>query len=125
LELSLQNPATEDMATKFFEHFLSIVKAMNTLGGTGLWDETDGFYYDQLHYNGGSIPLKVRSVVGLIPFIAVEILKEETLESLPEFYKRMKWFMHHKPEEAQAILCRDAGQAGKGCYLLAVPSKEK
>jgi hypothetical protein len=125
LELSLQNPATEDMATKFFEHYLSIVRAMNSLGGTGLWDETDGFYYDQLHYNGASIPLKIRSVVGLIPLFAVEILKEETLENLPEFYKRMKWFMHHKPEEASSILCRDAGQAGKGCYLLAVPSKEK
>ncbi|HVZ79917.1 MAG TPA: glucosidase [bacterium] len=125
LELSLEDPATEDMATKFFEHFLSIVQAINSLGGTGLWDEADGFYYDQLHDQGDCIPLKVRSVVGLIPLIAVEILKEEELENLPEFHKRMKWFLHHRPEEAQAILRRDAGQVGKGCYLLSVASKEK
>ena len=125
LELSLENAATEDMATKFFEHFLSIVNAMNNLGGTGLWDEADGFYYDQLHYNGSVIPLKIRSAVGIIPLFAVEILKEETLEKLPEFHKRMKWFMQHKPKEAEPILRRDEGPAGKGCYLLAVPSKER
>ncbi len=125
LELSLENTATEDMATKFFEHFLSIVNAMNRLGGTGLWDETDGFYYDQLYYKGSMIPLKIRSVVGIIPLFAVEILKEETLDKLPEFHKRMKWFMQHKPVEANAILCRDEGETGKGCYLLAVPSKER
>ena len=125
LELSLENAATEDMATKFFEHYLSIVRAMNHLGGTGLWDETDGFYYDQFHYNGSQIPLKIRSAVGIIPLFAVEILKEETLDKLPEFYKRMKWFMQHKPEEAGAILRRDEGEAGKGCYLLAVPSKDR
>src|SRR5581483_1759961 len=125
LELSLENRSEEDMATKFFEHYLSIVKAMNHLGGTGLWDDEDGFYYDQLHYNGEVLPLKIRSVVGLIPLFAVEILKEETLEQLPEFYKRMKWFMQHRPEEAAAILRRDEGEAGKGCYLLAVPSKDR
>ncbi|HJT24134.1 MAG TPA: glucosidase, partial [bacterium] len=125
LELSQDNPATEDMATKFFEHYLGIVHAMNTLGGTGLWDEADGFYYDQLHYQGGVFPLKIRSAVGIIPLFAVEVLREEDLEKLPEFYKRMKWFIANKPEEAKAILCRDEGEAGKGCYLLAVPSKER
>jgi hypothetical protein len=125
LELSLENAATEDMATKFFEHFLSIVNAMNNLGGSGLWDEADGFYYDQIHYNGSVFPLKIRSAVGIIPLFAVEILREETLEKLPEFYKRMKWFMQHKPKEAGPILRRDEGEAGKGCYLLAVPSKER
>ncbi len=125
LELSLENPATEDMATKFFEHFLSIVNAMNNLGGSGLWDEADGFYYDQIHCNGSVIPLKIRSAVGIIPLFAVEILSEETLEKLPEFYKRMKWFMQHKPKEAASILRRDEGEVGKGCYLLAVLSKER
>ncbi len=125
LELSVENPATEDMATKFFEHYLSIVQAMNTLGGTGLWDEADGFYYDQLQQEGSVIPLKIRSVVGIIPLFAVDILKEETLEKLPEFYKRMKWFLRYRPEEAKAILRRDEGKVGKGCYLLAVPSKER
>ena len=125
LELSQENPATEDMATKFFEHYLGIVHAMNTLGGTGLWDEADGFYYDQLHYHGGVFPLKIRSAVGIIPLFAVEVLREADLEKLPEFYKRMKWFIQNKPEEAKAVLCRDEGEVGKGCYLLAVPSKER
>ncbi len=125
LELSMENTATEDMATKFFEHYLSIVHAINTLGGSGLWDEQDGFYYDQLLVNGTCIPLRVRSAVGLIPLFAVEILEEETLERLPEFYKRMKWFMAHKPEEARSILHRDQGGKGQGRYLLAVPSREK
>jgi hypothetical protein len=125
LELSTENTATEDMATKFFEHYLSIVHAINTLGGTGLWDDQDGYYYDQLKVNGTCIPLRVRSVVGLIPVFAVEILEEEKLDKLPEFYKRMKWFMAHKPEEAGAILRRDQGEKGRGRFLLAVPSQER
>ncbi len=67
LELARDNPATEDMASKFFEHFVAIADAINTQGGTGLWDEEDGFYYDQLRVDGRTIPLKVRSLVGLIP----------------------------------------------------------
>ncbi len=125
LELSLDNPATEDMATKFFEHYLSIVNAMNCLGGTGLWDEDDGFYYDLLHYRGAALPLKIRSAVGLIPLFAVEVLEEETLERLPEFAKRMKWFLENRSEEARAILHRDRGEKGRGRYLLSVVSKER
>ena len=125
LELSMENAATEDMATKFFEHYLTIVHAINTLGGTGLWDDQDGFYYDQLLVNGTCIPLRVRSVVGIIPLFAVEILEEETLEKLPEFYKRMKWFMAHKPDEARPILHRDQGEKGQGRYLLSVPSQDQ
>ncbi|HVM32442.1 MAG TPA: glucosidase [bacterium] len=125
LELSLENTATEDMATKFFEHYLSIVHAINTLGGTGLWDDQDGFYYDQLLADGTGIPLRIRSAVGLIPLFAAEILDEDKLTKLPEFYKRMKWFMAHKPEEAGAILCRDRGEKGRGRFLLAVPSRDK
>jgi len=64
-------------------------------------------------------------VVGLIPLLAVEVLREEDMEKLPEFYKRMKWFLQHKPREAQAILSRGEGEAGKVCYLLAVPSMER
>ncbi|MGH7738774.1 MAG: MGH1-like glycoside hydrolase domain-containing protein, partial [bacterium] len=117
LELSLENEATEDMATKFFEHYLSIVKAINTLGGTGLWDEQDGFYYDQLLVNGTCVPLRIRSAVGLIPLLAVEILEEEKLAKLPEFYRRMKWFIAHKPEEARPILVRDEAGPDQGRYL--------
>ncbi len=77
LELARDNPAYEDMASKFFEHFVAITDAMNTLGGTGLWDEEDGFYYDQLRVDGRTIPLKIRSLVGLIPLLAVEVLDDD------------------------------------------------
>src|SRR3989442_3148781 len=70
LELAKEDPVYEDMASKFFEHFVRITDAMNTLGGTGLWDEGDGFYYDQLHVDGRHIPLRIRSMVGLIPLYA-------------------------------------------------------
>src|SRR5207247_2577195 len=89
LELASEDAAYEDVASKFFEHFVGITDAMNTLGGTGLWDDEDGFYYDQLHVDGRNIPLKVRSMVGIIPLFAVEILDDELLERLPGFAKRM------------------------------------
>ena len=73
LELARVEPAYEDMASKFFEHFVQITDAMNTLGGTGLWDEADGFYYDQIQFDHSAVPLKTRSLVGLLPLIAVEI----------------------------------------------------
>ncbi|HEY5038193.1 MAG TPA: glucosidase, partial [bacterium] len=125
LELSKDNPATEDMATKFFEHFISIVEAINSQGGMGLWDEQDGFYYDQFRFNGTVTPLRVRSAVGIIPIFAVEILEEEDLEKLPEFNKRLKWFMTNRPELAKHILCRDDQKTGHGKLLLAVPGKER
>ena len=104
LELARDNPATEDMASKFFEHFVAIADAMNTQGGTGLWDEEDGFYYDQLHVDGRTIPLKVRSLVGLIPLLAVEVLDDELIQGLPGFKKRMDWFLEHRPDLNRAHL---------------------
>ena len=98
LELARDNPATEDMASKFFEHFVAIADAMNTQGGTGLWDEEDGFYYDQLRVGGRTIPLKVRSLVGLIPLLAVEVLDDELIQGLRGFKKRMDWFLENRPE---------------------------
>jgi hypothetical protein len=85
LELARHDRSYEDLASKFFEHYVSIVDAMNTLGGTGLWDEHDGFYYDVLHIGAQSVPLRVRSLVGLIPLIAVEILEKDTIARLPGF----------------------------------------
>ncbi|MEO6596334.1 MAG: glucosidase, partial [Planctomycetota bacterium] len=79
LELASEDPAYEDVASKFFEHFVAITAAMNTLGGTGLWDEADGFYYDQIHLGGSTKPLKVRSMVGLIPLFACEILEQDVV----------------------------------------------
>jgi hypothetical protein len=101
LELAQENPVYEDVATKFFEHFVYIADAMNNRGGQGieLWDEQDGFYYDVLHFpNGEHRYLQVRSAVGLIPAFAVLSLEPETLEKLPDFRKRMQWFIDNRPE---------------------------
>ncbi|MBC8109225.1 MAG: glucosidase, partial [Anaerolineae bacterium] len=80
LELASVDPAYEDVASKFFEHFIAIVDAINFLGGTGLWDKEDGFYYDQLQVDGHKMHIKIRSLVGVIPLLAVEILEKDTIE---------------------------------------------
>jgi hypothetical protein len=101
LELAKENPAYEDMASKFFEHFLYIADAMNHLGETDihLWDEEDGFYYDVLQFpHGDRMRLKVRSMVGLVPLFAVEILEAEALEKLPNFKRRLEWFINNRPD---------------------------
>ena len=98
MELATVEPAYEDIASKFFEHFLHIASAINTLGEAGLWDEKDQFYYDVLRLpNGENHPLRVRSMVGLIPLFAVEILELDKVDKLPGFKKRMEWFMKNRP----------------------------
>jgi hypothetical protein len=92
LELAQFRTAYLDMASKFFEHFVAICESMNTFGGTGLWDEEDGFYYDQLKIDGQLIPLRTRSLVGLLPLVAVEILEEERLASAMGFRRRLECF---------------------------------
>jgi hypothetical protein len=106
LELSQHNPAYDDMATKFFEHFLYIAKAMTDMGGhgVGLWDEEDGFYYDVLNKSSGqTITMRVRSIVGLIPLFAVESLDPEMLQKVPGFTRRMEWFLTHRPDLAMLV----------------------
>jgi hypothetical protein len=106
LELALHNRVYEDIATKFFEHFLYIAQAMTNIGGdgVGLWNEEDEFYYDVLNLTDGqSVPLKVRSMVGLIPLFAVETLEPELLEKLPDFSRRMNWFLEHRPDLATLV----------------------
>jgi hypothetical protein len=101
LELARQEPAYEDVASKFFEHFVYIAHAVHDLGdqGINLWDETDGFYYDVLHGNGTAAhSLKVRSMVGLIPLFAVETLEPEIIDRLPGFKRRMQWFIDNHPQ---------------------------
>lgn len=83
LELAHKDSAYEDVASKFFEHFISIADAMNNLGGSGLWDDQEGFYFDKLKHNEGSLPLKIRSLVGVVPFFAIGNLLKETMSSLP------------------------------------------
>lgn len=107
LELAQSRPAHEDIASKFFEHFVQISDAIHQTGG-GLWCEQDGFYYDHLRVstadgNGRSIPLRIRSIVGLIPLLAVEILEEPLIQKLPGFYKRMKWFIENRSDLDQNI----------------------
>ncbi len=119
--------AYEDMASKFLEHFVQIADAMNTLGGTGLWDEWDGFYYDQIKIKGDIIPLKTRSLVGLMPLIAVEVLEEERIKTLPGFYKRFQWFQHHRKDLRQHISHCESGvkEDKRRQFLLAIPTKER
>src|SRR5208283_5777868 len=96
LELAEGDPSYEDIASKFFEHFVAIADAMNRLGGTGLWHEEDGFYYDQILVDGGSLPLRLRSIVGVIPLFAVEFIEEGRLDRLPGFAKRTRWFLENR-----------------------------
>jgi hypothetical protein len=123
LELSRENPATEDVASKFFEHFVAITDAMNRLGGTGLWDEADGFYYDQLHVDGHGVPLRVRSLVGAIPLIAVEVLDSDLVNTLPGFKKRLVWFLENRRDLADQLSFMVQGKDVK--MLLAVPTQER
>ncbi len=125
LELALEQPAYEDLASKFFEHFISICDAMNSLGGTGLWDPEDGFYYDQVMLDHQTIPLRVRSLVGIIPLIAVEILEDQKIDRLPGFKKRLEWFVRNRQDLARHIsyLDRDGGEHLH--RLLAIPSKDR
>jgi hypothetical protein len=122
LELARTEPAYEDMASKFFEHFVGISDAINSLGGTGLWDETDGFYYDQLNLDGNSTPLRVRSMVGLLPLIAVEVLEDEVIDHLPAFKKRMRWFLQNRKDLAGQV---SFGTGRHGHALLAIPSRAR
>ncbi|MFL5617887.1 MAG: MGH1-like glycoside hydrolase domain-containing protein [Gemmatimonadaceae bacterium] len=127
LELASEDPAYEDVASKFFEHFVAITDAMNTLGGTGLWDETDGFYYDQLHANGVHTPLRIRSLVGLVPLFACEIIEDDVLAKLPGFRKRMNWFLRNRPDLGKHIAYMEEpgadGDAAHSHRLLAIPSR--
>jgi hypothetical protein len=101
LELAETNPVYEDIASKFFEHFLYIANAMNRAGNEGLWDEEDGFYYDRLQLPGGQkFPVKIRSMVGLIPLFAVETLEPRQIGRFPGFKRRMEWFIENRPDLA-------------------------
>ncbi len=105
MELAEVNNTYEDLATKFFEHFLYISEAMADFGhGLGLWSETDGFFYDLLRLPGGSTErMRVRSLVGLIPMLAVEVIDPKLILALPEFATRLRWFLRYRPDLAGLI----------------------
>jgi len=127
LELAHGDPAYEDVASKFFEHFVAIADAMNCLGGDGLWDEKDGFYYDQLQADGEMRRLRIRSMVGVIPLFAVEVLEDELLHELPGFRKRMEWFLAHRQDLSRHISYMEHEHDGDTHThrLLAIPSQER
>jgi len=106
LELAMENPVYQDMANKFFEHFLTIAQAMSNMGtgNHGLWDEQDEFYYDTVRMPGDvSIRLKIRSMVGLLPLFAVEVIDDEIMHKLPDFAKRLNWLFDNRPGMAALV----------------------
>jgi hypothetical protein len=126
LELARDDRTYEDMASKFFEHYVAITDAINTIDGTGLWDEQDGFYYDHLHLEGRMIPLRLRSMVGIVPLFAVEPLSRETLERLPEFRRRLAWFVRHRADVlAHLDLPGEVDSLDRPTYLLSIPSRQR
>jgi hypothetical protein len=124
LELAREDPAYGDIAYKFFEHFVAIADAMNRVGGVGLWDEVDGFYYDQVQIGGQPVPLKVRSVVGLIPLLSAAALEENALASHPAFRRRFDWFVANKPDLAKNIAFLE-GARQHSHRLLAIAGRER
>jgi len=124
LELARFNPTYEDLASKFLEHFVAIADAMNHLDGSGLWDDEDGFYYDRILLNERSVPLKLRSAVGIIPLLAVEVLEQSAIDALPGFKKRLQWFLENRTD-----ICYRMGymedDAGHHHRLLSIPSRER
>ena len=127
LELASENSAYESVASKFFEHFVHIAHAMNDRGGEGikLWDQQDGFYYDVLHLPQGDWHhLKVRSLVGLIPLLAVETLEQDIVDRLPGFQRRMQWFIDNHPDIPNHIETQQTAKQGTR-RLLSLVNREQ
>jgi hypothetical protein len=115
MELASEDPAYEDVASKFWEHFLYIATAINNLGSDGarMWNEEDGFYYDVLRMaDDGLVPIRVRSMVGLIPLFAVETLEEDVVNRLEGFKRRMEWFIKHRPDLTHNVASMDPTAKG-------------
>jgi hypothetical protein len=127
LELARENPIYQDIATKFFEHFLAIAHAITTRGReeSSLWDEQDGFFYDALHLSGGQVvPLRIRSLVGLLPIFAVETLEQEILDTMPDFKRRLHWFVDNRPQLAGNMASVEAPGLGQR-RLLAILTRDR
>jgi hypothetical protein len=126
-ELAREDPAYEDVASKFFEHFVYIAQAMNDMGGAGigLWDEQDGFYYDVLHLGDDErVPMKVRSMVGLVPLFAAETFEPEDLVRMPGFTRRMQWFLDHHPDVRKHVEMTERSARGAR-LLLTIANRKK
>jgi hypothetical protein len=127
LELAREDPAYEDVASKFFEHFVYICRAINEIGPRGieLWNEQDGFFYDVLHLpDGRHFPVKIRSMVGLCPLFAVETLESDIVDRLPGFKRRMQWFIENRPDFADHVVTQSEEDSGVRRFLaLANPQR--
>ena len=126
LELAREDPTYEDMASKFFEHFMYIAQSMSRMGHDGieLWNEEDGFFYDVLHTPAGARPMKVRSLVGLAPLFAVQVIEPEDLERLPGFNRRLRWFLDNREDLCQ-LVTRQLTDDGKNRRLLSLVSGDR
>jgi hypothetical protein len=126
VELARKEPVYQDSASKFFEHFLRIASAMiqPEHKGYSLWDEQDGFFYDALDINGHVIPLRIRSLVGLLPLLAVETIDNVVLEEEPTFHQRMKWFLSQRPHYASTMTCT-LNPDKKSRQLLCILTRER
>jgi hypothetical protein len=127
LVLAQENPVYQDLATKFFEHFLAIARAMSQgFAGQGLWDEADGFFYDVLHLPDDSVrPLKIRSLVGLIPLLAVETLDASLLQKMPDFQQRMAWFLQHRSHLSGNIACSWDEASGQDRHIMGIVTRDR
>jgi hypothetical protein len=127
VELAQTRPAYEDIASKFFEHYISIIDAMNEQGGEGLWDEQEGFYFDHLLI-GGNRPkaLHVHSIVGIVPLYAIGLLHKDEIERLPGFRKRMQWFLKNKEQLARHVRHAETSDTKyAGSHFIALVPKER
>jgi hypothetical protein len=127
MELAQHDSVYEDIASKFFEHFVTISNAINTFCGTGLWDEQDGFYYDRIAREDGSqVPVKIRSIVGLLPMIATMVAPGDMINRLPAFKKRMTWFIQNRPEFSLHISeLNELDATATTTRMLAIPSRDQ
>ena len=127
LELAVHDPQYADMASKFLDHYVRIVEAINQTaggaGGAGLWDEDDGIYYDHLVCGDTVTPLKVRSLVGLLPLIAVTTIDGRTVERLPSFADKLRWFLANRPILSQHVTHRSTPQGDR--WMLSIPTTKQ
>jgi hypothetical protein len=127
LELAMDDPVYEDVASKFWEHFIFIAHAMSHRGldGMGLWNDEDGFFYDVLKLpDGRHFPMKIRSMVGLIPLFAVETLEQDVLDRLPGFKRRLEWFLNNRPDLTDNIACMRTHGSGERRLLSIANEKQ-
>jgi hypothetical protein len=123
LELAYHDSAYEDIAYKFVEHVTSIIGAVNKVGGVGLWDEADGFYYDHLVIDGVKIPLKIRSMVGIIPLLSVSVVETRMFGRMPNLFRRIQWFARHRATLRESMQIREAAEGRRA--LFAIPTQDK